>query len=135
MQHHHLPLARLLYVSTASAEVCMEDVRRIVDRAQVRNRQHDVTGMLVFHPPYFVQVLEGRPAALDTVMAHVRRDVHHHSIRLIERVDIERRRFDRWGMVLLCPSVLAVDLAAMENGGRVEPGELLSAMESEARSL
>ena len=127
-------IVRLLYVSTVDGSLTWDDVRRIVDRAQVRNRQNDLTGMLAFHPPHFVQVLEGRPEALEAVMEHIRTDSRHHDIQLIERVETDRRRFARWSMALLGAGALVADLAAIRDG-RLSPEAVLAAMEREALAL
>jgi len=134
MQTDKPRIVRLLYVSTLDTSLTLDDVRRIVDRAQVRNRQHDVTGMLVYHPPHFVQVLEGRPDALDALMVHISCDPRHRDVQLIERVETDRRRFDRWGMALACTGALAADLDGLGQN-ETDPCRLLAAMEREAQLI
>ncbi|MBL8275695.1 MAG: BLUF domain-containing protein [Pelomonas sp.] len=109
-------LERLVYVSTAAPDLTLPIVRRIVARAQIRNRQLDVTGMLLYVHPEFVQVLEARSEVLDEVVAHIAEDPRHRDIRIIERKAITARRFDRWNMGLLVTVALAQAVQALKAG-------------------
>jgi hypothetical protein len=109
-------LERLVYMSTAASDLTVPEVRRIVSRAQMRNRQLDVTGMLMLVRSEFLQVLEGRHAALDQVVGYISRNPRHHDIRLIDRQPITTRRFDRWHMGLLVTDALADAVAALKLG-------------------
>lgn len=109
-------LERLVYVSQAADDLSEEEVRRIVARAQMRNRQLDVTGMLLLVRSEFVQVLEGRSAALDQVVGYISRSPRHHGIELIDRQPVTTRRFDRWAMGLLVTDALADAVAGLKSG-------------------
>lgn len=109
-------LERLVYVSQAAADLSLPEIRRIVARAEMRNRQLDVTGMLLLVRSEFVQVLEGRRAVLDEVVAYISRDPRHHDIQLIDRQPVTRRRFDRWAMGLLVTDALADAVGAVKSG-------------------
>lgn len=109
-------LERLVYVSQAAAELSLPEVQRIVARAQMRNRQLDVTGMLLLVRSEFVQVLEGRREVLDEVVGYIARDPRHHDIQLIDRQPVTTRRFDRWAMGLLVTDALADAVVAVKSG-------------------
>lgn len=107
-------LERLVYVSTAAPGLTVPEVQRIVARAQVRNRQLDVSGMLLLVRSEFLQVLEGRREALDQVVGYIARDARHHDIQFIERQPVSTRRFDRWHMGLLVTDALAEAVASLK---------------------
>lgn len=109
-------LERLIYVSTAAQGIALPEVRHIVARAQIRNRQLDVTGMLLFMQGEFVQVLEGRRAMLDQVVQYISGDPRHHGIQLIERRRVSTRRFDRWHMGLIVTDAMADAVSRMKQG-------------------
>lgn len=127
-------LERLVYVSTAAPDLTLPIVRRIVARAQIRNRQLDVTGMLLYVHPEFVQVLEARSEVLDAVVAHIAEDPRHRDIRIIERKAITARRFDRWNMGLLVTVALAQAVQALKAGELGVDG-LIDAMLADADLL
>lgn len=127
-------LERLVYVSTAAPDLTLPIVRRIVARAQIRNRQLDVTGMLLYVHPEFVQVLEARSEVLDEVVAHIAEDPRHRDIRIIERKAITARRFDRWNMGLLVTVALAQAVQALK-AGELSVDGLIDAMLADADLL
>lgn len=123
-------LERLIYLSTATQDIPLADVNRIVARSQVRNRQLDVTGMLLFNRPEFVQVLEGRREALDDVIARIAADPRHRAVRIIDRSAVTTRHFERWSMELLITDVLR-DAVDELKAGRMTLPSLLDAMVGE----
>lgn len=127
-------LERLVYVSTAAPGLTLPIAQRIVARAQVRNRQLDVTGMLLYVHPGFVQVLEARSEVLDEVAARIAADPRHHDMRIIERTPITTRRFDRWNMGLLVTDTLALAVRKLE-AGRLTVDGLIGAMLADADLL
>lgn len=109
-------LERLVYVSRPAPGTGLSEVRHIVGRAEIRNRQRDVTGMLAWVAGEFVQVLEGRPDMLDDVWACIARDPRHVAVRIVSREAVPRRRFDRWGLHLLTSDALTAALHQLTAG-------------------
>jgi hypothetical protein len=72
----------ILYVSKAQlgGGDAAAELERLVGAARDRNFKVGVTGMLVFTGDHFAQVLEGPAAAVELIMASIRRDGRHHSI-------------------------------------------------------
>jgi hypothetical protein len=124
-------LQRLVYVSTAAPDLSLPELRRIVARAEMRNRQLDVTGMLMLVRSGFLQVLEGRSEVLDEVVGYISRNPRHHDIRLIDRQPITMRRFERWHMGLLVTDALADAVAALKDG-RTTVDAVIDAMRADA---
>jgi hypothetical protein len=66
--------------------------------AEVRNPQLGITGALVHDRGRFLQVLEGEPAALDTLVAVIQRDPRHRDMKPLVRAPIRERTFTGWSM-------------------------------------
>jgi hypothetical protein len=124
-------LQRLVYVSTAAPDLSLPELRRIVARAEMRNRQLDVTGMLMLVRSEFLQVLEGRSEVLDEVVGFISRNPRHHGIRLIDRQPVAMRRFERWHMGLLVTDALADAVTALKEG-RTTVDAVVDAMRADA---
>ena len=73
----------LLYVSTRLYPAISEghEVAGIIAVARSRNAALDVTGALVVTTDHYAQLLEGPPAALEQLLASIRRDPRHSDMR------------------------------------------------------
>ena len=91
---------RLLYVSTATASLCGEDLNSILRTAQSRNAANGVTGLLVFTGAQFMQLLEGPRDAVQAIFEAICADSRHHGVaRLIAEPALERS-CPGWAMAL-----------------------------------
>jgi hypothetical protein len=97
-------LIRLIYVSEHDLPTDAEgfnpaflDIERVAVRA---NAEAGITGFLVCARRWFAQVLEGPAPAVDQLYAKLASDPRHHSVRLVERSEIARRRFPDWHLAL-----------------------------------
>jgi hypothetical protein len=93
-------LTRLIYASQATLEGrdLNDEVRRILIASMSRNRQVDVTGLLLSHAGWFMQVLEGPAADVRETYGRVSKDRRHTAIRLIDVGPAETRLFRDWNM-------------------------------------
>ena len=91
-------LQRIFYVSRVANGGEPIDVRHILGRSRMRNRQLDVTGMLTFSGRHFAQVLEGTTEAIDELVADVAADSRHADFRLVFRKPIVKREYSDWDM-------------------------------------
>jgi hypothetical protein len=100
-----------LYVSQSTLIMPDEEARvqDIVKTARSRNATLGVTGALMFTETHFAQVLEGPPAAIDALMASIRRDSRHMHVRTIGDEYIPERRFADWTMAYCGPLMLVED--------------------------
>lgn len=121
----------LAYTSDALDYFSDADLRALEAVAQRKNREHGVTGALMYlhqvgQPGFFVQYLEGKPEALDIILRRIQLDRRHSNIHVFDRDNITVRRFPAWSMK-------AVDLA-----GRpplcTALGELLTAQSAAEKS-
>lgn len=94
-------LYQLLYLSKATAAMSMRDALRIADRAQERNAEDEITGLLCFGGGYFLQVLEGEHAAVNRTFHRVAADPRHSEVLLVDFSLIRSRTFGKWSMRLI----------------------------------
>jgi hypothetical protein len=91
---------RLLYVSTAGADLGDKDLEGIHRAAQTNNAANGLTGLLVFTGTQFMQLLEGPRDAVESTFAAICSDPRHHAVaRLIAEPSRERSCPD-WAMAL-----------------------------------
>jgi hypothetical protein len=94
-------LQRLIYASrwTDPVRPDIEDVvSDILARSSRNNRAANVTGLLVFHRGWFLQVLEGPLEVVDDTFDRIRRDERHTDIRTVADLPIAARAFGEWSM-------------------------------------
>jgi lipopolysaccharide biosynthesis regulator YciM len=91
-------LISLVYVSFATQDLTDQELKDILTVARQKNKQLDVTGMLLYRNGFFIQALEGEEAVVKGLYEHIRRDPRHHSITTIVTYPIEERQFADWNM-------------------------------------
>jgi hypothetical protein len=91
-------LHSLVYVSSAVRTVSEADIRHLLARAQHRNRQCGVTGVLLFDAGNFMQYLEGPEDGLAEVYQHIRRDGLHTGLIEVCTEQPPARLFANWAM-------------------------------------
>lgn len=102
-----MDLKTLLYVSESRLSLPdqAEEVGAIVEVARRRNGALAVTGALIFTEASFAQFLEGPPAAVDELMASIRRDPRHARVTIALEAPSAGRRFADWTMAYSGPSL------------------------------
>lgn len=93
------PLIDLLYVSRS--RLGLHEADRIADIVAVstpRNIALGVSGALIWTGTAFAQILEGPPAAIETLMASITRDARHEQVRVICSGAITSRGFEDWAL-------------------------------------
>jgi len=91
-------LAHLLYTSVPSSSLRTKGLTQIVEHARVRNRESDVTGMLIWSGEAILQVLEGDIDIISALFARIEKDTRHRDVVLLASVKADRGRFWRWPM-------------------------------------
>jgi hypothetical protein len=94
-------LAHLIYVSNASDMMTHEAVRELVDESKKRNREIDVTGVLLYGNQHFMQLLEGDLHVVNALYQKVARDHRHHHVTRIAFYPVPSRQFADWSMNLI----------------------------------
>lgn len=91
-------LFALTYTSEAVAFLSRPQIEHLLSRAQARNTEHDVTGVLLYANGHFIQYIEGPPAGVSTIWEIIKADPLHH--RIVEHTyePIRQREFAEWSM-------------------------------------
>ena len=90
----------LTYKSRATASPSPADLGSLVAKARERNRQLDVTGMLLYEDGAFLQTLEGPPEKLDALWTSIKQDSRHDHIELLSEHVAPARLFSDWDLLL-----------------------------------
>ncbi len=93
-----MALHTLLYTSAAVREMTAKDLQEILDRAREFNGQHNITGILLYYPRSFMQVLEGEKDTIFELFDRIVLDDRHTAISLAFDEPISMRIFPDWGM-------------------------------------
>lgn len=94
-------LCCLTYASRASRSFSLAEVQDLWLSSLRRNEIAGITGALFFGGEYFLQVIEGEEAAVETLFNRIRRDRRHRDIEIIAYNDIASRLFREWPLKLM----------------------------------
>ncbi len=96
-----MALSQLLYVSQTRLDWSPDELAVLVARAQARNAQDGLTGLLLYGRGHFLQLLEGRRQPLLNTFNRIVLDIRHRDVDVLLDGPIVRRTFDGWAMGLL----------------------------------
>lgn len=110
-------LATFVYCSRAAASVDDAEVDRLIEKAQRRNVDRHITGVLVFGSGVFFQWIEGPPAEVETLIASLHGDARHYDIVTLDRsVEKRERLYPDWEMERVgADDIRAVLLEALDS--------------------
>jgi len=92
-------MIRLVYFSTAKADIKSADVDKIVEEAAIKNREVGITGALGYNGRNFCQCLEGDDIAVRSLVEAISKDERHSGFKVIDEKEITARQFADWGMM------------------------------------
>lgn len=94
------PVYRLMYrsVNRIPAENRKVELGRLFTQARSSNKAQQISGALLTHGDWFVQVLEGDEQRVRELFATIAKDPRHESVALLEGRPVDRRVFARWAM-------------------------------------
>jgi len=93
-----ITMTQLIYCSKAKENVALEDVKDILDLSIAKNKEFNLSGMLIYNGTYFLQCIEGKDEYIKNLYANILKDTRHENIKLIGTVDILKRDFENWNM-------------------------------------
>jgi hypothetical protein len=91
-------LFRMAYISTASKLFESAELRDMLKESNRRNKEADITGMLLYKDGQFMQVLEGEAEAVTATFSRISKDPRHHGIMVLVKGAVQERRFPQWSM-------------------------------------
>jgi hypothetical protein len=86
-------------VSRVARQVRFADAEEIARDAATKNAANGVTGVLVYTPSLFIQVLEGQQHDVEATFARIEKDPRHQQLRVLAAQEVDASEFDAWAMV------------------------------------
>lgn len=118
------PLYQLVYTSISRDSLLQSELNRLVERCSASNREHGLTGLLLYDGQRFLQVVEGPKEAVLRRYERIKVDPRHHSVtELVERT-VTKRHFREWDMGYR--SAKKDELQKVLQGNTHQPAEILS---------
>ena len=96
---------QILYSSRAAHPMKAADLEKILLDARAGNEARNVTGALVYVNDVFLQILEGEREVLDPLVASIRADSRHGSMKVFHEAEVPERGFSAWRMAYLSPDL------------------------------
>lgn len=93
-----MALYEIIYVSLAVREMTEVELVELLAKAQERNAQRGITGLLLYHRREFLQLIEGDRPDVESLFAAISRDARHQQIHTLWEGDVQARGFQRWSM-------------------------------------
>ena len=88
----------LVYTSIANQKMSDDNLKDLLKKSRVKNERKNVTGMLLYLDPFFIQILEGEEAVINESFNIIKQDSRHHKVKIIYKKPIEERSFPNWTM-------------------------------------
>lgn len=105
LRWHHLAVPfQLIYRSRVARKVRLTDAEAIAASAAENNAKASISGLLLYTPTYFVQVLEGERDAVEATFARITKDSRHEEVVTLAKTEVAERQFGDWGMRAVTPS-------------------------------
>ena len=96
-----MSINQLVYLSEAVQKMSFEDLTSIQKIAKTNNQPLDVTGSLFYNGGWFLQILEGPVATLDSLYHKIEKDPRHKNARILSNEPAKFRTFGRWSMNMI----------------------------------
>jgi hypothetical protein len=97
-------LITYVYCSHATSAMTTADIPRIIQSAQKRNAEMEITGMLTYGGGMFLQWLEGPHHFVHELMDRIRQDPRHDCVLQLHSLSgLQNRLYPGWSMELVAP--------------------------------
>lgn len=95
------PIRQVLYISKTTRAMPEAELHEIASRARAKNELEGITGALLFVEDSFVQVIEGKDAVIEKLLAALRADTRHRDITILMDRNVPSRDFQNWSMGII----------------------------------
>jgi hypothetical protein len=92
-------MLRLLFYSTAYADISPADIYEIATRSSEANIENKITGALAFNGETFCHCLEGMQESVQNLIETIRKDGRNSDLEVIAEKVITVRYFGDWSML------------------------------------
>ena len=94
----HQNLASKTYLSKAIDVFSEHDLHQLLIHCRRNNAAASVTGALLYHNGYFMQLIEGPLGAINSIYDHIQADSRHEVLSVLFEDEISARFFPDWTM-------------------------------------
>jgi Sensors of blue-light using FAD len=107
---------QLIYSSVARSDFSPLDLKHMLLRARLANKELKLTGMLLYHSRTFLQALEGDEAIVRRLFSRIERDPRHHQVSVVDASTLfgDRRSFGDWSMGFSAPDNAQIVMGFIE---------------------
>ena len=91
-------MIELIYTSKAVGEWDAARLNELLNKAWRKNRELEVTGLLIYNSQHFLQVLEGDPAVIRELYRIIGEDTRHTDVVTLVERQRTSRSFSEWSM-------------------------------------
>jgi len=99
-----MELYRIIYVSYATSKPDRDELLDIWSGSEAKNKQKNISGILINYEDHFMQALEGPFVELNDLYHTIAKDDRHSKLRIISFDKIFKRDFPDWGMKVFSSS-------------------------------
>ncbi len=89
---------QIIYLSKASDNLNQQDIENILETAREFNSSKQISGCLIYHNHYFLQMLEGENDDISALYTKIKKDSRHTDIVLLYESTKYDRSFGEWKM-------------------------------------
>lgn len=93
-----MTIHQLIYTSRATRDITDSVLLEILSKAQVKNNQLKLSGILIFHKGAFIQLLEGSERNVKDLFESISKDTRHTDIKILSEIDSPERSMPSWFM-------------------------------------
>lgn len=86
-------LTSLIYISSMKKEYNNLELQEMLDTFRTTNREHNVTGLLIYCDKNIIQYIEGENVIIDKLYNNIENDNRHKHIILLCKNKINTRKF------------------------------------------
>jgi len=94
-------IRQVLYISKTTRAMSDAELHDIASKARMKNEREGITGALLFVENSFVQVIEGKDASIEDLLAALRADNRHRDITILMDRQVRSRDFQNWSMGII----------------------------------
>ena len=100
----------IVYLSSSAGLLRQEDLLTILQHSRNYNREHGITGVLLYVNGSIIQVLEGEREVVETLYQRIAQDKRHTGVTRIISRSVTQRLFANWTMGYRTMSVRHLDI-------------------------
>jgi hypothetical protein len=93
-----LIMYRIIYLSSAVKYLSDEEIGMLLKQSRNRNRENNISGVLLYIEGDFLQVIEGEKEAIENIFENIKKDSRHKGIICVFNQKVEKREFPDWSM-------------------------------------